>query len=102
VLQHVAPTEIKAAVDELKSLARRLVILREATFLRDESHYQWAHDYCRLLSDWTLEQREITDETESFRTELLVFAPTRHGKPTKAEPGGTKAESGGGPPDGTR
>jgi hypothetical protein len=75
VLQHVPPTEIKGAIAELEFLARRLIVLREAVFLRSGSDYLWAHDYPRLLSEWKLKDRTLTDETTDFRTELLVFEP---------------------------
>ena len=78
VLQHIAPAEIEVAVAELKSLAQRLVVLREATFRADESFYLWGHDYPRLFGDWAVVQRVVTDEDERSRTELFVFA-TPHG-----------------------
>jgi SAM-dependent methyltransferase len=77
VLQHVPPAEINQALGSLESLADRLLVLREATFLANESHYQWAHPYESLLRDagWELVYREITDKSSNFMTELMAWRP---------------------------
>jgi hypothetical protein len=75
VLQHVPPAQIHDALGSLRSLAGRLLVLREATFLANESHYQWAHPYESLLGDagWDLVYRETTDESANFKTELMAW-----------------------------
>jgi SAM-dependent methyltransferase len=79
VLQHIAPSRIRDAARSVASLARRLIILREATWLATSSTYQWAHDYNALFPGWELVQRVVTDDTERYRVELraLIRRPTR-------------------------
>jgi len=47
-----------------KSLARRLVVIRETTYLRESSQYQFAHDYDELFADWRSIHRTVTDEND--------------------------------------
>ena len=73
VLTHVPPNEIEAAVESLKKLAGRILITREKTMFTERSHYQWAHDYSSLLAGWRCIHREITDEDEASRVELMAW-----------------------------
>jgi len=78
VLQHVAPAEIREAVESLAQLSRRLLVLRELTTLQSPSSYQWAHDFPELLPDWDLASRETTDRRDGVVVELLVFRSGSH------------------------
>jgi hypothetical protein len=73
VLQHVRPDEIEEAVAALKTTARKLIIIREATRLDVASEYQFAHDYGPLFLDWEEAHRETTDEAANFTTEMIAF-----------------------------
>jgi SAM-dependent methyltransferase len=75
VLQHVPPDEIQPAVAAVKLLAERLVVLRETTYLKEPSGYQWAHDYGALFEDWPIVHRSVTDENDSVRVELIAWIP---------------------------
>ncbi len=75
VLQHVAPDEIGRAVTALRSLARRVIVIRELTVLTQSSAYQFAHDYNALFEGWTEIHRETTDDRETVRVELIAWAP---------------------------
>jgi hypothetical protein len=76
VLQHVPPDEIVLAVGALRSLATRLVIIREITVLTVPSLYQFAHDYDRLFAGWHQVHRETTDERPTVRVELIAWEPS--------------------------
>jgi SAM-dependent methyltransferase len=80
VMQHIPPSEVHAAARALKKLARRIVVLREQTFRRDVSAYQWAHDYDGIFADWNLRHKQTTDETSEWRVELLAWTPPALGK----------------------
>jgi SAM-dependent methyltransferase len=73
VLQHVAPEQIHDAVRTVESLARRLIVIREVTWLAVSSTYQWAHDYSSLFSDWDLARQVVTDDNERCRVELRAL-----------------------------
>jgi hypothetical protein len=73
VLQHIRPNEIMAAVESLKALARKLIVLRELTRVDVPSNYQFVHDYHALFSDWREVHREVADETDRYRTELIAW-----------------------------
>ena len=73
VLQHVAPERIDDAVRAVKKLARRVIILRELTWLGPESAYQWAHDYGALFASWRIANQVVTDRNEVCRVELLAL-----------------------------
>lgn len=75
VLQHVRPEEIGRAVTALRSLASRVIVIRELTLLAEPSAYQFAHDYDSLFEDWTEIHRETTDERQSVRVELIAWTP---------------------------
>ena len=75
-LQHIPPHEIRSAVAATKSLARRLVVMRETTYLRDSSQYQFAHDYDELFEDWRSIHRAVTDENDLVRVELIAWTPS--------------------------
>ena len=75
VLQHIPPHEIRSAVAATKSLARRLVVIRETTYLRESSQYQFAHDYDELFADWRSIHRTVTDENDLVRVELIAWTP---------------------------
>lgn len=85
VLQHIRPEEIDAAVAAVKSLAQRIVVIRETTRLKTASSYQWAHDYRSLFADWRTISSAVTDENEVVRVELIAWAPPA----TYKSPGGT-------------
>ena len=76
VIQHIPPHEIRSAVAATKSLARRLVVMRETTYLRDSSQYQFAHDYDELFEDWRSIHRAVTDENDLVRVELIAWTPS--------------------------
>jgi hypothetical protein len=73
VLQHVPPGEIAQAVSALKSLARKVIVVRELTRLDAESRYQFAHDYSQLFADWTEIERLVTDDRDGVRVELIAW-----------------------------
>jgi trans-aconitate methyltransferase len=73
VLTHVPPEDIAAAVDSLKQLARRIVILREKTIFMAQSGYQWQHDYDVLFAPWRSTHRKTTDERRNERVELMAW-----------------------------
>lgn len=75
VLQHVPPGEIQPAVAAVKLLAERIAVLRETTYLKEPSGYQWAHDYGALFEDWPIVHRSVTDENDSVRVELIAWTP---------------------------
>jgi hypothetical protein len=79
VLQHVAPEQIHDAAQAVIGLARRMIVLREVSWLAAVSPYQWAHDYDALFGDWTVAYRAVTDDNERARVELraLVRQPSR-------------------------
>jgi hypothetical protein len=77
VLQHVSPEHIADAVDALKALASRLIIIREITRLKTASQYQFAHPYSQLFRDWVEVFREVTDARDAVTVELVAWrAPT--------------------------
>jgi hypothetical protein len=73
VLQHVPAGEIDKATSALKTLARKLIVVRELTRLDAESHYQFAHDYTRLFAGWTEIDRLVTDDRDGVRVELIAW-----------------------------
>jgi hypothetical protein len=73
VLAHVP--DVQAAVRSLRLAARKLIVLREYTWIRDYHEHQTAHDYVALFSDWDLCHREVTDERPNCRAEILAFRP---------------------------
>jgi SAM-dependent methyltransferase len=75
VLQHVPPADISAACNILSNTAEKVIVIREATLLPEpgDGAYMWAYDYERLLPDWKLDARTITDERPGVRIELMVF-----------------------------
>ena len=75
VLQHIDPARIHEAARSVAALARKLIIVREATWLAERSAYQWAHDYQALFSEWELVQCVVTDEAGRYRVELQAFVP---------------------------
>jgi SAM-dependent methyltransferase len=75
VLQHISPESIGEAARAVSDLARRMVVLRELTWLTGESDYQWAHDYEALFGDWDLAHRVVTDSNDVCRVELFAFVP---------------------------
>jgi len=79
VLQHVSPERVVEAATSVQSLARRLIVLRELTWLGAPSDYQWAHDYDGLFSGWETVDRAVTDETERGRVELRALVLTTTG-----------------------
>lgn len=74
VLQHIEPESIEQAVDSVKRMARKLIVIREARFLKCASDYQWAHDYTALFNDWALSTRITTDNESQYCTELIAFS----------------------------
>lgn len=74
VLQHVPRDDIDAAIDSVRQMARRLVVIRELTWLVTEADYLMAHDYEARFADWRLVHREVTDEADHFRVELMAWA----------------------------
>jgi hypothetical protein len=74
VLQHVPPSDIRAAASSIQALAQSLVVIREMTFWKRHAPYQWAHPYRTLLQDWSLISEVVTDERPDMRIELLGFA----------------------------
>jgi SAM-dependent methyltransferase len=75
VLQHVRPRDIDDAVDNLKTAAQRVIVIRESTHLAAASDYQFAHDYRSLLKPWVPFYEETTDELDSVTVELIAFRP---------------------------
>jgi hypothetical protein len=75
VLQHVPPETIAEALNVLKRLARKAIVVRETTALAHGSTYQWAHDYEGMLEGWTPFSRETTDERPGLRVDLIAFRP---------------------------
>jgi trans-aconitate methyltransferase len=75
VLQHVTPERIVGAVESLKALASRLIIIREMTSLSTPSSYQFAHDYSQLFDDWVEVFREVTDAGDVVTVELVAWSP---------------------------
>ena len=75
VLQHVTPEHIAEAVESLKALASKLIIVREMTSLSTRSPYQFAHDYSQLFGDWLELFREVTDAREAVTVELFAWSP---------------------------
>ena len=75
VLQHIPPEEIAAAADAIKTLTRRIVVIRETTYLKHAASYQFAHDYEKLFEPWRAIHRVVTDEHEHVRVELIAFIP---------------------------
>ena len=73
VLQHVPPEQIDDAVQAVVGLARRMIVLRELSWLEATSPYQWAHNYEALFPDWTDVYRAVTDDNEHVRVELRAF-----------------------------
>lgn len=78
VLQHVRPRDIERAVDSIKRLARRLVVVREVVELEVNVHYQFAHDYEQLFDDWRQVHRSTTDKWPGVRVELIAWEPKTH------------------------
>lgn len=76
VLAHIALDQIEAAVRSLQAATRRLIVVREYVWLREEHLHQRAHDYTALFSDWSEVFREATDERDDARAELIAFAST--------------------------
>ena len=76
VLQHVRPGEIESAVASLKSLAQKIVVIRELTELATSSTYQFVHDYDALFADWREVHREVTDRREGVTVELIAWVPS--------------------------
>jgi hypothetical protein len=75
VLGHVPPRQIKEAISSVKASATRLVVIREYTALSLPPFYEWVHDYERLMDPWQIVHREVTDDQEAGRAELIAFAP---------------------------
>jgi SAM-dependent methyltransferase len=76
VLQHITPGKIEHAIDRLKSVAARVMVLRETTRLDVNAPHQFAHDYRTLLApEWSLQASEVTDERDIVTVELLTFVP---------------------------
>jgi hypothetical protein len=75
VLQHIAPHEIERAVDSVKALSRRLVILRETTGLSEPLDHVWAHEYQRLFEGWRVVLRVTTDRLDGHEVELFGLIP---------------------------
>jgi SAM-dependent methyltransferase len=73
VLQHVAPEQIHDAARAVIGLARRMIVLREVSWLAAVSPYQWAHDYEALFGEWTVAYRAVTDDNERARVELRAL-----------------------------
>jgi hypothetical protein len=74
VLAHVPPRQIRGAVRSFRAVADRLVIVREYTSLARAYHYQWAHNYEKLMRPWRIVHREVTDERSDARAELIAFS----------------------------
>jgi SAM-dependent methyltransferase len=79
VLQHVPPDEIGLAVESVKALAIKVLVVTETTSFAGESSYMWAHNYEALFADWEGVCRTVVDETERFRMELMAWRPARSG-----------------------
>lgn len=77
VLAHVPIPQIDGAIDSVKACAERLVIIREYTALSSAYSHQWAHDYERLMAPWRMAHREVTDERDGARAELMAFVSPR-------------------------
>jgi hypothetical protein len=75
VLQHVPPHEIGRAIRALRSLAGRMIVIRELTLLAEASPYQFPHDYEALFEGWTEIHRKVTDERQTVRVELIAWTP---------------------------
>jgi SAM-dependent methyltransferase len=75
VLQHVRPPEIAAALDSLRRLAGKLLIVLELTEYSGHNSYVFAHDYLSLMRDWRLVSHEDVRARPNERTELLTWAP---------------------------
>jgi SAM-dependent methyltransferase len=73
VLQHVAPERVGDAGRAVAGLARRMIVLREVSWLAAASSYQWAHDYDALFGDWAVAYRAVTDDNERARVELRAL-----------------------------
>lgn len=76
VLMSVPPREIEDAINSVKASAIRLVVIREYTALESGSSYRWARDYVQLMNPWRVVYREVTDERDGQRAELIAFAPS--------------------------
>jgi SAM-dependent methyltransferase len=73
VLQHVSPERIPEAVQSLKELASKVIIIREIASLRTPSQYQFAHRYSELFRDWIEVLREVTDASDDVKVELVAW-----------------------------
>jgi SAM-dependent methyltransferase len=73
VLAHVPPEGIATAVASVTRLARRMVIVREYTRLGRAYAHQWAHDYDSLFAGWTESYRQVTDEWNGHRAQLIAW-----------------------------
>jgi SAM-dependent methyltransferase len=74
VLAHIPATEIAAAVRSIQMATRKLVIVREYTWLRDSHPHQQEHNYVTLFDGWTVVHRDVTDDRTDGRAELIAFA----------------------------
>ena len=72
----VPPREIGDAINSVKASAIRLVVIREYTALESGSSYRWARDYVQLMNPWRVVYREVTDQRDGQRAELIAFAPS--------------------------
>ena len=73
VLGHVKPRDVEAVARAVARTARKLIVIREYTWLRQPLPYMWAHKYESLLASWQIVYREVTDAREDGRAELIAF-----------------------------
>jgi SAM-dependent methyltransferase len=73
VLQHVPPADISAALESLRRLASKLLVVLEFTEFDSQHAYIFAHDYPALMGDWPLVERVLVAESDGERTECFVW-----------------------------